>query len=203
MAAKAKWDVIGGYRVPGGSSGAAVRKACEIVLAQPGIRQAKLLDDVVKFSRLNLSTAGWITSPGPKSPACILWDRRKEGGVFCCFPNEFTPQCAGSLEAMISVWKSMPINSDWELAQTLEIGDIVVKKSDGTPATFHGWTHKHTKQPFSTLEEAAQDLVSPEVFSTPEWGVPPFPLWSSDGRFYDWGEHSAGSYYDTAPFKRA
>lgn len=203
MAPKEKWDFIAGFRVPGGSSGAAVRKACEIVLAQPGIRQTKLLEDAVKFSRLNFSTAGWITSPGPKSPATILWDRRKVDGVFCCFPNEFTPQCCGSLEAMIDVWKSMPINSDWELAQTLEIGDIAVKKSDGTPVTFHGWTHKHTKLPFSTLDEAARHLVSPEVFSISEWGVPPYPLWSVNGRFYDWGEHSVGTRYSDAPFKRA
>ena len=35
------------------------------------------------------STAGWITTPGPKSPANILWNRRKEG-VFRCYPNEHT-----------------------------------------------------------------------------------------------------------------
>ena len=188
MAGKSKHEIIGGYRVPGGASGAAVRFACEVVVSQPGIRQSNLLECVVKFSRLNLSTASWITSPGAKSPATILWDRRKAGGVFCCFPNELTPQCGGALKAMIEVWRSMPINCDWEIASTLTVGDIVVKANDGTPATFHGWTHKHTSRIFDSLEKAAQDLISPEVFARLDWGVPPYPAWSTDGKFYEWGE---------------
>jgi hypothetical protein len=87
--------IVNGYTVPGGFGGVAVRHACETVLANPGIPQTKLLEEAVRFSGINFSTAGWITSPGPKSPATILWDRRKEG-TFKCYPNEHTEKLAGA-----------------------------------------------------------------------------------------------------------
>jgi hypothetical protein len=92
--------VVNGYKVPGGYGGIAVRRACETVIANPGITQKDLLQDAVRFSGINFSTAGWITSPGPKSPATLLWDRRKEG-VFKCYPNEHTEGVGGSQEAII------------------------------------------------------------------------------------------------------
>lgn len=91
--------VVNGYMVPGGFGGVAVRHACETVLKNPGITQKDLLEAAVKCSGLNFSTAGWITSPGPKSPATLLWDRRKEG-VFKCYPNAFTDGVVGAQAAL-------------------------------------------------------------------------------------------------------
>ena len=91
--------IVNGYTVPGGYSGVAVRHACETVLKNPGITQKDLLEAAVKCSGLNLGTAGWITSPGPKSPATLLWDRRKEG-VFKCYPNEHTEKVIGAEVAL-------------------------------------------------------------------------------------------------------
>jgi hypothetical protein len=91
--------VVNGYIVPGGYGGAAVRRACETILENPGITQKDLLQEAVRFSGINFSTAGWITSPGPKSPATILWDRRKEG-TFKCYPNEHTEGVVGAEAAL-------------------------------------------------------------------------------------------------------
>ena len=91
--------VINGYRVPGGFSGVAVRRACEMVAAIPGIAQKDLLAEAIRYSGLNGSTAGWITSPGSKSPAGLLWDRNKEG-VFKCYPNKFTEGVVGAQAAL-------------------------------------------------------------------------------------------------------
>lgn len=91
--------VVNGYRVPGGFSGVAVRRACEIVTGIPGITQQELLREAIRYSGLNSSTAGWITSPGPKSPAGLLWDRNKEG-VFKCYPNKFTDGVVGAQAAL-------------------------------------------------------------------------------------------------------
>ena len=96
--------IVNGYTVPGGYGGVAVRRACETVLAHPGITQNELLADAVACSGLNLSTAGWLTSPGNpwngKSPTTRLWERRKEG-VFRCYPNEFTDKVVGSQDAIL------------------------------------------------------------------------------------------------------
>ena len=89
--------VVNGYKVPTGASGVAVRKACELITESPGISQKEVLEAAVRFSGLNFSTATWITSPSPKSPAGLLWDRRKEG-TFKCYPNQFTSQVVGSVE---------------------------------------------------------------------------------------------------------
>jgi len=90
---------VNGYKVPNGASGVAVRKACELITASPGISQKEVLEVAVRFSGLNFSTATWITSPSSKSPAGLLWDRRKEG-TFKCYPNEFTSQVVGSVELL-------------------------------------------------------------------------------------------------------
>jgi hypothetical protein len=91
--------VVNGYIVPGGYGGAAVRRACETILENPGITQKDLLQEAVRYSGINMGTAGWITSPGPKSPATLLWDRRKEG-VFKCYPNEHTEGVVGAEAAL-------------------------------------------------------------------------------------------------------
>ena len=96
-------EVINGFRIPKGYSGVAVRRATEMVLKNPGIPQAELLQDAVRYAGLNPSTAGWITSPGNpwngKSPATRIWDRRKES-VFKCYPNEHTEHCLGAEAAL-------------------------------------------------------------------------------------------------------
>ena len=83
-------EVIGGYTVPGGRGGAAVAYACQLVLKNPGIKQGDIHAEAAMWAGLNFSTAGWISSPSPKSPAGILWDRRKEGRGYKCYPNELT-----------------------------------------------------------------------------------------------------------------
>lgn len=89
--AKKESLVFNGYRIPRGKGGAAVARACQLVRDQPGIKQVDIINHVTQWAGLNLSTAGWIASPGDKSPAEILWDRRKEGRGFKCYPNEHTP----------------------------------------------------------------------------------------------------------------
>ena len=91
--------VVNGYIVPGGYGGVAVRRACELVTLWPGISQVDLLNTSVMFSGINHGTAGWITSPGPRSPATLLWDRRKEG-TFRCYPNEHTEGVVGAEAAL-------------------------------------------------------------------------------------------------------
>jgi len=95
--------IVNGYKVPSGYSGVAVRRTCEFVIANPGVSQVDLLQEAVRFSGINFSTAGWITSPGNpwngKSPATRLWERRKEG-VFRCYPNEHTERVVGAQDAL-------------------------------------------------------------------------------------------------------
>lgn len=96
--------IVNGYTVPGGYSGVAVRRACEVILNHPGISQKELLEVATMCSGLASSTAGWIVSPGNpwngKSPATRLWDRRKSD-VFRCYPNEFTDKVTGSDDAIL------------------------------------------------------------------------------------------------------
>jgi len=90
---------VNGYTIPSGKGGVAVRRACEIIVKTPGIKQTDLLDAAAAFSRLNHSTAAWVTSPGQDgkpSPASCLWERRKEGRNFHCYPNEFTEKVGDS-----------------------------------------------------------------------------------------------------------
>lgn len=82
--------MIGGYAVPGGRSGVAVAYACQLISQNPGIKQGDVHEQSARWAGLNFSTANWITSPGPKSPAEILWGRQKEGRGFRCYPNENT-----------------------------------------------------------------------------------------------------------------
>ena len=81
--------VIGGYNVPGGVSRVAVAAAVNMIRQHPGARQSEVQKFAVRFSGLNDSTAGWITTPGPKGPCGHLWNRQKED-VFRCYANEDT-----------------------------------------------------------------------------------------------------------------
>jgi len=114
---------INGYKIPGARGGAAVLKACQMVRQNPGIKQSDLIDHVTVWANLNLSTAGWITSPGPKSPAGILWDRRKEGRGFKCYPNEHTTDIDPRLRLRDIVCKEFDML--WEVAGRPVAGDLV------------------------------------------------------------------------------
>ena len=48
-------EVIGGYKVPGGKGGAAVARACQLIIQNPGIKQGDVLDTVAYWAKLNLS----------------------------------------------------------------------------------------------------------------------------------------------------
>jgi hypothetical protein len=63
--AKKPAEIVNGYKVPGGRGGAAVAKACQLIIQNPGIKQGDVLDQVTNWAKLNHSTANWITSPGP------------------------------------------------------------------------------------------------------------------------------------------
>jgi hypothetical protein len=84
--------IIGSYTVPGGLGRAAVARACNLVSQHPGIKQGDLMYSASNWACLNTSTSSWLTSPGPKSPAGILWDRKKDGRGFRCYPNSLTSQ---------------------------------------------------------------------------------------------------------------
>jgi hypothetical protein len=122
--------IVNGYKVPSAWSGVAVRYACERVLASPGISQVDLLQESTTVSGLNIGTAGWLTSPGPKSPATLLWDRRKER-VFRCYPNEFTEKVTGYLGAIREEITRFTLGR-CKMNRVPEIGELVqVRSGDG------------------------------------------------------------------------
>lgn len=160
--------VIGGYTVPGGWGGIMVRRACELVLESPGIRQKDLLTHSCLYANLNLGTAGWLVSPGPKSPACILWDRRdpNKGRGFECFPNELTELCTGASAEAQKLWvshtrKGIERNADLAAGSLCRLRDF---DSSGSPretyASFHGWRHSEGSVTHSDLGELL-DLSKP------------------------------------------
>ena len=184
MAAKKNYDVVGGYKIPGARGGAAVRRACEIIVAEPGIAQSDLLKRVTGFANINLSTAGWITSPAANSPAGILWERRKVGRSFHCYPNEYTPTVTGSTNAMVEVWKGYPCHHNWKTFETLTKGSVIETGDPDYPVvTYHGWMHDKTSNIYNTLEEAANSLHG---LLDSDGGLPPWPALSSDGIFMSW-----------------
>lgn len=192
MAGKKKdREVIGGYIVPTRASGAAVRMACELIVAEPGIRQSDLLNKVVYYVGLNHGTAGWIVTPGQKSPAGNLWIRRYEDRSYHCYPNEHTPACKGSVETMIKEWEKMPVHCDWEVASTMKIGDLAIWNGDSSAAVFLGWTHSETSEVFPSMLEAACDgqRVHCEKWNNNFKFKSPYPLWLVNGRLLKWGEH--------------
>jgi len=132
--------VVNGYPVPTGFSGVAVRRACELVVASPGIRQADLLDAAVRFSGLNYSTAGWITSPGPKSPATILWDRRKED-VFRCYPNEHTEKVVGAQGALNEEKRLLAVRLYKSWKYRPKLGDLVKSETHRVEGVFLGYSY--------------------------------------------------------------
>jgi hypothetical protein len=146
--------VVNGYIVPGGYGGVAVRRACEYIIANPGITQSEVLKLSVAYSGLSLSQAGWITSPGPKSPATLLWDRRKEG-VFRCYPNEHTEKVIGAQDALFDEFIK---NSMREYKSTKfhpKPGDLVKSSQWGAEieGIFLGYQLGERKSLRSTIDE--------------------------------------------------
>ena len=146
--------VVNGYIVPGGYGGVAVRRACELVTLWPGISQVDLLNTSVMFSGINHGTAGWITSPGPRSPATLLWDRRKEG-TFRCYPNEHTGKVVGAQDALVDEFFK---NSMWEYKSTKfhpKPGDLVKSSQWGAEieGIFLGYQLGERKSLRSTIDE--------------------------------------------------
>jgi hypothetical protein len=120
--------VVNEYIVPGGFGGVAVRRACELILERPGIAQKHVLEEAVRYSGINFSTAGWLTSPGNpwngKSPATRLWDRRKEG-VFSCYPNEHTEKVVGAESALFDEIMNQTRLSFRGVKYRPKVGDLV------------------------------------------------------------------------------
>ena len=71
--------VINGYKIPSGRSGNAVRYGAHLLSENPGMKMSEFLPAVAKFSNLNESHAGWLTSAKIGSPATTLWRRQHEG----------------------------------------------------------------------------------------------------------------------------
>ena len=120
-------EIVGGYTVPGGRGGAAVAYACQLVNQRPGIRQSEIHELSSYWSGLNFSTASWIASPGPKSPAGILWDRRKEGRIFKCYPNELTDKL-GDPRIRLQADIIREFDKDWNAAGCPVPGALVTIK---------------------------------------------------------------------------
>lgn len=125
-------EIVGGYKVPAGRGGAAVAKACQLILQNPGIKQGDVHEQAARWAGLNFSTANWITSPGPNSPACFLWDRQKEGRSFRCYPNEHTDKL-GDPRIRIRAEVLKEFERDWKSSGRPHPGELVRCKSyDGT-----------------------------------------------------------------------
>lgn len=129
--------VINGYTIPGKKGGIGVRKACQLVLNNPGIKTEDLHTEAAWFANLNLSTAGWIVSP-KDGPVGQLWERRKEGRGFRHYPNEFTESAIGDLKSdsyQIALDSFIHFNKDIIGARQ---GDLIKQISDGKQVVFLG-----------------------------------------------------------------
>jgi len=141
--------IINGCKIPGALGGTAVWKALFNVLNRPGITQSQQLVDCCQFSSLNESTAGWITSPGDKSPAGKLWDRRKEG-VFRLYPNEWTEKAFNALPNpdvfLANNFKKVAKKHYGDDVIFLRPGDLVkvCNHPDWIPAIFVNWVVSDT-----------------------------------------------------------
>jgi hypothetical protein len=117
-------EVIGGYKVPGGKGGAAVARACQLIIQNPGIKQGDIHEQAAHWAGLNHSTANWITSPGSSSPAGLLWDRRKEGRGFRCYPNEHTDKL-GDPRIRLRAELLKDFDREWSAAGSPKAGELV------------------------------------------------------------------------------
>ena len=156
-------EVIGGYTVPGGKGGAAVARACQLILQNPGIKQGDIHEQAARWAGLNHSTANWITSPGFGSPAAILWDRKKEGRGFRCYPNEHTDKL-GDPRPRLRTEVLKDFERDWKASGCPIPGELV--RCKGYDGSFqHGlllgfslFRGQLVEDGFVTSREALDDL---------------------------------------------
>lgn len=152
--------MVNGYPLPWGGSGIAVRRACEIILSQPGVPQHDVMVLSAKFANISVNNSSWIVSPGKKSPALKLWNRERVGKKFLCYPNEFTKDLVGAYEAKREEWLKRNLTIVQGGAIPVK-GDIVevrqhVAHWSNLPKEWHhalfiGWTNRDIATP--TLEE--------------------------------------------------
>ena len=117
--------IINGYTIPSGRGGVAVRKACELLLADPGMAQTTLLEEASYYAGVSSSHSGWLVSPNdPKCPLPKLWNRTKEG-VFRHYPNEFTEQGIGSEQAMFDLMVDTIRSAVRKSPYIPKVGDLI------------------------------------------------------------------------------
>lgn len=174
--AKNQHVVINGYRIPGGRGGVAVLKACQMVRQNPGIKQTELIGHVTSWANLNLSTSGWITSPGPKSPAGILWDRRKEGRGFRCYPNAATPDLDPRVPLRDIVRREFDLI--WGDAGRPEVGDMVILThyQGGAPGIVTGFSVWHKWHKAHVYFEGRDSLDVLENYDRGDFRIHPVVL---------------------------
>lgn len=168
--------IVNNYKVPGGWGGLAVRRACEIILERPGIKQVDLFDEVMKYTSLNPSSSGWIVTPSQRSPAERLWFRKKVGRNFCCYPNEFTQFSTGAEEYRKKLWLTEALSFARALHSSIKPGDLVFRKNNnGEPDSlvlFSGWIFNTdashiTKKVFPSITEMVDSVKSPWPAAAP------------------------------------
>ena len=112
---------INGYRLPSARLCVAVAKACQIITERPGIPQRELLEQTSRWLKM---PAGWLGSASARSPAGLLWERKKVGRSYRCYPNEHTSAMgdprAWAAEAAVAI-----IDKDWRAAGCPQPGDLV------------------------------------------------------------------------------
>ena len=181
--AKANQQIINGYPIPSGKSGVGVRRACELVVSNPGIKQSDLLQAAAEYSKLNLGTASWLTSPGngKLNPVDRLWERRKEGRGFSCYPNEYTGLVTGAADAAIREYVSHALRT-YTFAAAIKPGELIRFDAAYSGSTepqllgiFFGWTlirldTRPEELPYKTFLAHPSEFIGREEFF-PEVGA--------------------------------
>jgi hypothetical protein len=161
--------IVNGYKVPGGWGGIGVRRACEIIIKRPGIRQIDLFNELVLYTRLHAGTSKWMVTPN-SGPAMRLWSRQKVGRGFCCYPNEFTHLVTGAEKLGKELWlHDQRRNCELHLKFEPKVGELICFEDRTSIKLVHfsGWTFYSglpTKRVFQTIEEMAD-------FAAPIWSV--------------------------------
>lgn len=171
-----KGPIINGFTVPGGRGGAAVAKACQLIIDNPGIKQGDLHSQAAHWAGLNWSTANWITSPGPKSPAELLWSRTKDGRGFRCYPNEFTDKL-GDPRPLLQAEILKSFDTLWKGHGSLAAGTLVrILRYNGSQdlGMLLGFTLVRGINYPDGLVSSREDLNDPVHFTLGNCGIMPF-----------------------------
>jgi len=191
--------IINNYTMPGKKGGIAVRKACAMILENPGHKQGDVLEYAANFAGINRGTATWLTSPGDKSPATLLWDRRPEGRGYHLYPNEFTEQGAdGLVEAVKEDWLEHA-HIFMQRGRNLKIEDLVrmdynprhgVRQNKPIePGIFLGWALKSCYSPNVVAAGPSLDALiahfQPWLTDSPKDFVPSVAILTAKGIEYD------------------